>query len=83
VTVTQWGRGKSEKPFKPSFLLVSEKEVVCATSNGWLLFYDVETGELIREQRVNGDKIYAIGLHPDGDKIRVATDRELQVIGWK
>ena len=32
---------------------------------------------------VNGEKIHAIGLHPEGDKIRVATDRVLEVIEWK
>jgi hypothetical protein len=32
---------------------------------------------------MNGEAILAIGLHPDGDKLRVATDRRMQLLEWK
>jgi hypothetical protein len=62
---------------------VGEKEVVCTAPGGQLLFFDMENGRLKRKMKVNGNYIYAIGWHRDGDKIRVATDQELQVIEWK
>ncbi|MBD1371361.1 hypothetical protein IC620_03210 [Hazenella sp. IB182357] len=63
-------------------LLVGETEVVITAPNGQLLFFDSETGSFKRKMKVNGDYIFALGWHRDGDKIRVATDQEIQVIEW-
>ncbi|MFC7441141.1 hypothetical protein [Laceyella putida] len=85
--LTGWERGILEGHYAPhgyaGKVLAGETEVVCTTPNGQLLFFDMKTGEFQRKLKVNGNHIYAIGLHKDGDKIRVATDRELQVIEWK
>ncbi|WP_124726738.1 hypothetical protein [Staphylospora marina] len=66
---------------RSSWLVVKEEEIVCATPEGKLLFLDVETGDLLREVPVDG-KLLAIGLHPDGDKLRVATDRQMHLVEW-
>ncbi|MFC7441142.1 ankyrin repeat domain-containing protein [Laceyella putida] len=64
-------------------VFVGQEEVVCTAPGGLLLFFDVETGAFKRKLKVNGQHILAIGRHRDGGKIRVATERELQVIEWK
>lgn len=37
--------------------MVKEKEIALATPEEKILFYDVETGTLLREVQVNGEKI--------------------------
>ncbi|MFC7441137.1 hypothetical protein [Laceyella putida] len=84
--LTDWERGIPEGQYVKGYagkVLVGEREVVCTAPGGRLLFFDMKTGEFKRKLKLNGTCIYAIGWHKDGDKIRVATDRELQVIEWK
>ncbi|WP_124726736.1 hypothetical protein [Staphylospora marina] len=64
-------------------ILMNGKETVCLTLDGRLLFYQADTGSLLRELRMDGETILAIGLHPDGDKLRVATDRQMHLVEWK
>ncbi|MFC7441140.1 hypothetical protein [Laceyella putida] len=85
-SLTGWEQGVPEGFYADEYagkVLVGETEVVCTAPNGQLLFFDMKTGEFKRKLKVNGNYIYAIGWHRDGGKIRVATDRELQVIEWK
>ncbi|PRZ13828.1 hypothetical protein CLV36_10718 [Laceyella sediminis] len=87
ASLTGWERGIVEGNYEPDGyggkVLVGETEVVCTAPGGQLLFFDMESGSFKRKVKVSGDYIYAIGWHRDGDKIRVATDQELQVIEWK
>ncbi|UWE04235.1 hypothetical protein [Laceyella sacchari] len=87
ASLTGWEQGVVEGNYEPygygAKVLVGETEVVCTAPGGQMLFFDMENGTLKRKMKVNGNYIYAIGWHRDGDKIRVATDQELQVIEWK
>ncbi|MFC7441139.1 ankyrin repeat domain-containing protein [Laceyella putida] len=83
--LTENERGISEMAYALGYagkVLAGETEVVCTAPGGQLLFFDMETGAFKRKVKVNGQHILAIGRHRDGDKIRVATERELQVIEW-
>lgn len=64
-------------------VLVGETEVVCTAPGGLLLFFDVNTGEFKRKQNLNVKYILDMVQHRDGDKIRVATDQELQIVELK
>lgn len=84
--ITGSERGIPEGHFHGGYagkVLVRETEVMCTAPDGQLLFFDLVTGKFLRKMKVNGNQIYAIGWHQDEDKIRVATDQELQVIEWK
>lgn len=62
-------------------VMIGEKEFLCTVPGGYLLFFDLQSGEFLREQKVSGSKIYAVGSHPTiPNKIRVATDEVLEVV---
>ncbi|WP_124726739.1 ankyrin repeat domain-containing protein [Staphylospora marina] len=82
VTLTTGIERDDEKLPDTSRLVVKGDKIACATPESKLFFLDVQTGSVLREVPVNG-KILAIGLHPDGDKLRVATDVEMQLVDWE
>jgi hypothetical protein len=82
-TLTQIEQSLGEQGFPNGYeakVLVGEKEVICSMPGGQLFFFDIDTGHLVRKMKVNGKHILALGWHRDGNKIRVATERKLQVI---
>ncbi|WP_164491614.1 ankyrin repeat domain-containing protein [Staphylospora marina] len=82
VTLTSGIERDDKKLPDTSRLVVKGDKIACATPESKLLFLDVQTGSVLREVQVEG-KILAIGLHPDGDKLRVATDVEMQLVDWE
>ncbi|WP_124726740.1 ankyrin repeat domain-containing protein [Staphylospora marina] len=82
VTLTTGIARDDEKLPDTPRLVVKGDKIACATPESKLFFLDVQTGSVLREVPVNG-KILAIGLHPDGDKLRVATDRKMHLVEWK
>lgn len=64
-----------------SKLLAGAKEILCTAPKGVLLYFDQETGELLRKVKVKGDIIFAISRHSTiPNKVRVATNEAVELV---
>lgn len=62
-------------------VMIGQKECFCTIPGGFILYFDVETGELLRKHKIRGSKIFAVAPHPTiPNKIRVATDEVIELV---